>query len=84
MAGTVFGEVGVLLFVAGATFRRILRDSRSAKRCIFHTKCISKMGGVSLRSGGCKMTNLSSDHARIIVGLSSNRVKQFKDFPLKS
>ena len=34
------------LFVAGAAFREILEDSRSAKCCIFHTKCISKMGRV--------------------------------------
>ena len=40
MAGAVFGEVGVLLvlFVAGAAFREILGDSRSAKRCIFPYK----------------------------------------------
>ena len=45
MAGAVFGEVGVSLFVAGAArLREILIDSRSAKCCIFHTKCVSKMG----------------------------------------
>ena len=38
MAGAVFGEVGVSLFVAGAAFREILRDSRSAKCCIFQYK----------------------------------------------
>ena len=46
MAGAVFGEVGVSLFVAGAAFREILGDSRSAKCCIFHTKCVSKVGRV--------------------------------------
>ena len=35
MAGAVFGEGGVSLFVAGAAFREILIDSRSAKCCIF-------------------------------------------------
>ena len=36
MAGAVFGEVGVLLFLAGAARGEILIDSRSAKCCIFH------------------------------------------------
>ena len=34
VAGAVFGEVGVWLFVAGKAFRAILGDSRSAKCCI--------------------------------------------------
>ena len=38
MAGAVFGEGGESLFVAGAAFREILEDSRSAKRCIFPYK----------------------------------------------
>ena len=38
MAGAVFGEVGVSLFVAGAAFGDILGDSRSAKCCIFPYK----------------------------------------------
>ena len=38
MAGAVFGEVGVLLFVAGAALAEILIDSRSAKCCIFPYK----------------------------------------------
>ena len=46
MAGAIFGEVAVSLFMAGAAFRENLRDSRSARCCIFHTKCVSKMGGV--------------------------------------
>ena len=44
-----------------------------------------------LRGGGCEMTISCSDHARIMVGLSSNRLsiggsmrKQFTEFPLKS
>ena len=35
MAGAVFGEVGGLLFVAGAALGEILIDSRNAKGCIF-------------------------------------------------
>ena len=40
MAGAVFGEVGVSLFVAGAAFGDILGDSRNAKFkcCIFPYK----------------------------------------------
>ena len=46
VAGAVFGEVGVWLFVAGAACRDILKDSWSAKRCIFQYKIVSKMGQV--------------------------------------
>ena len=46
MAGAVFGEVGVSLFVAGAEFGEILGDSRSEKSCIFQYKIVSKMGQV--------------------------------------
>ena len=38
MAGAVFGEVGVSLFVAGAALGEVLIDSRSAKCCIFPYK----------------------------------------------
>ena len=47
MAGAVFGEVGLSLFVAGAAFGDILVDSRSAKCCIFQYKIVSKIGRVS-------------------------------------
>ena len=46
MAGAVFGEVRVGLFVAGAALRDILGDSRSAKCCILQYKIVSKMGRV--------------------------------------
>ena len=35
MAGAVFGQVEVSLFVAGTVFGEIWNDSRSAKCCIF-------------------------------------------------
>ena len=35
MAGAAFGEVHVLLFVAGAAFGEIWNDSRSGKCCDF-------------------------------------------------
>ena len=46
MAGAVFGEVRVGLFVAGAALRDILGDSRDAKCCILQYKIVSKMGRV--------------------------------------
>ena len=46
MAGAVFGEVGVSLFVAGAAFRSILGGNRGAKCCIFQYKIVSKIGRV--------------------------------------
>ena len=41
MAGAVFGEVQVSLFVAGAAFGEIWNDSRSAKCCIFQYKMLA-------------------------------------------
>ena len=38
MAGAIFGGLGLLFFVAGAAFREILGDSRSAKHFIFPYK----------------------------------------------
>ena len=35
VAGAVFGDVELSLFVAGAVFGEIWNDSPSAKRCIF-------------------------------------------------
>ena len=46
VAGAVFAEVGVSLFVAGAAFGDILGDSRSAKCCIFQYKIVSEIGRV--------------------------------------
>ena len=69
VAGAVFGEVGVRLFVAGAAFRAILGDSRSAKCCIFPYK-------MRLQAGTMKVSEAAGArwrfHGRIIVGLSSD------------
>ena len=90
-AGSVSGEVGVSLFVAGAEFREILGDSRSAKPCIFLTKCVSKMGRVrspKRRRDDDFMLGSCSDHARIILGSCSNCLSiggsTLQEFPLKS
>ena len=66
MAGAVFGEVQVSLFVAGAVFGEIWNDSRSAKCCIFQYKML--VVGVKGNLGceaGCGLTVSWSDHARI-------------------
>ena len=70
VAGAVFGEVGVWLFVAGAAFRAILGDSRSAKCCIFQYKIVSKIGRV--RSPKRRVRDIF--YLRIMLGLSSNRL----------
>ena len=73
MAGAVFGEVEVSLFVAGAVFGEIWNDSRSAKCCIFQYNMLvvgeSNLG----REAGCGLTVSWSDHARIMVGSWSDR-----------
>ena len=74
MAGAVFGEVGVSLFVAGAAFRDILGDSRSAKCCIFQYKIVSKIAGGRSPKRRVRdddfILGLSSDHARIVFLLA--------------
>ena len=74
MAGAVFGEVRVSLFVAGAVFGEIWNDSRSAKCCIFQYKML--VVGVKGNLGceaGCGLTVSWSDHSRIMVGSCSDR-----------
>ena len=78
VAGAVFGEVGGWLFVTGAALRDILGDSRDAKCCILQYKIVSKMGRVRSRKRRVRDDDfafgLSSDYARIILELSSNRL----------
>ena len=73
MAGAVFGEVEVSLFVAGAVFGEIWNDSRSAKCCIFQYKM--PVVGVKSNLGceaGCGVTvSLFSDHSRNGLGMVS-------------
>ena len=74
MAGAVFGEVEVSLFVAGAAFGEIWNDSRSAKCCIFQYKML--VVGVKSNLGceaGCGVTVSLSDHSRILLGSCSDR-----------
>ena len=78
VAGAVFGEVGVWVFVAGAAFGDILGDSRSAKCCIFQYKIVSKIGRVRSPKRRVRdddfIVGLCSDYVRIMFGLSSNRL----------
>ena len=75
VAGAVFAEVGVSLFVAGAAFGDILGDSRSAKCCIFQYKIVSEIGRVRFPKRRVRdddfILGLCSDYVRIIIGLSS-------------
>ena len=74
--------------MAGAAFREILGDSRSAKCFFSHTKCVSKMGRVRSPKRRVRdddfMVGLCSDYPRIMVESSLYWRKQFRDFPLKS
>ena len=64
--------------MAGAAFGDILGDSRSAKCCIFQYKIVSEIGRVRSPKRRVRdddfMLGSCSDHARIMVGLSSNRL----------
>ena len=74
MAGAVFGDVELSLFVAGAVFGEIWNDSRSAKCCIFQYKML--VVGVKSNLGceaGCGVTVSWSDPARIILGSFADR-----------
>ena len=65
MAGAIFGEIGVLLFVAGAAFREILEDSRSAKCCSFPYK-------LRLQDATSKVSEARVQNNDFIFGLCSN------------
>ena len=76
MAGAVFGDVELALFVAGAVFGEIWNDSRSAKCCNFLYKML--VVGVKSNLGceaGCGLTVSWSDHARIILGSFSDHAR---------
>ena len=74
MAGAVFGEVAMSLFVGGAVFGEVWKDSRSAKHCILQYKMrsVSAKGNLGC-AAGCGLTGSWSDHGRIILGSCSNR-----------
>ena len=71
-----------------AAFGDILGDSRSAKRCIFEYKIVSKMGRVRSPKRRVRdddfILGLCSDYVRNVVESSFYWRKQFTEFPLKS
>ena len=74
VAGAVFGEVEVSLFVVGAVFGEIWNDSRSAKCCNFQYKKVVVVVKSNLGcEAGCGVTVSCSDHSRIILGSCSER-----------
>ena len=74
MAGAVFGEVEVSLFVVGAVFGEIWNDSRRAKCCIFQKKMLVASAKSNLAcEAGCGVTVSFSDHSRILLGSFSDR-----------
>ena len=88
VAGAVFGEVGVSLFVAGAAFGDILGDSRSTKCCIFQYKIVSEIGRVRSPKRRVRdddfILGLSSDYPRNVVESSFYWRKQFRECPMQS
>ena len=69
MAGAVFGDLAVSLFVAGAVLGEIWVDSRIVKCCNFQYKMRCRGGKVSSANGRAQFCNFMvgswSDHARI-------------------
>ena len=94
VAGAVFGEVRVGLFVAGAALRDILGDSRDAKCCILQYKIVSKMGRVRSRKRRVRDDDFIVGCGRIVVGCGRmwsdyRRIvfllaEAFRELPLKS
>ena len=84
VAGAVFGEGGVWLYVAGAALRDILGDSRSAKCCIFQYKIVAKIARGRSPKRRVRDDNFIVGYVRIILESSFYWRKQFRDFALKS
>ena len=67
MAGAVFGDLAVSLFVAGAVFGEIWVDSRSARCCNFQYKMRCRGGKSKLCERTGSGLQSCSDHVRIMV-----------------
>ena len=73
MAGALFGEIQVPLFVVGAAFGEIWNHSPSAKCCIFQCKMLVGSAKSNLAcEAGCGLMVSCSDHSRIMVGSFSD------------
>ena len=85
VAGAVFGEVRVGLFVTAAALRDILGDIAGTRNAVFYiTKSFPRSDREGPRSGGCEMTISCSDYLRILLESSFYWRKHFREFPLKS
>ena len=74
MAGAVFGEVQLSLFMAGAILGEIWNDSGSAKGFIFPYKMLAASAKSNLGcTAGCGLTGSWSDHSRIMLASCSDR-----------
>ena len=68
MAGAVFGDVGVSLFVAAAASGEILGDRRRARRCVFPYKIHLDGEILNLRERAvCGLWFSCSDHVRFML-----------------
>ena len=76
MAGAVFGEVQLSLFVAGAASGEIWNDSRSRKCCIFPYAMfvVSAKSKLGCEAGFGLMVSCS-DHSRSMVGSFSDHAR---------
>ena len=74
MAGAIFGEVRVGLFVTGAPLRDILGDSWDAKCCILQYKIVSKLGRVRSLKRRVRDDDFNLGLSSDIFGLWSNRL----------
>ena len=68
MASTVFGDLRMPLFVAGAVFGEIRLDSQSANKLQYKMRLRSAKRNLGERAG-----SVEHFHARIMVGSFSNR-----------
>ena len=76
VAGAVLGEGQVSLFVAGAALGEGLNVRLGAKRCILQKKMLLVSSKSNLTcEAGCGLSVSCSDHARIILGSFSDRLR---------
>ena len=68
MAGALFREVAVLLFVARSLFVDVVVKLKkiAGAKCWIFAKCTPFLGRVSSATGGCEITRSRSDYPRII------------------
>ena len=83
VAGAIFGEVGVWLFVAGAAVRDILGDSLSAKCCIFQNKIVAKIAWGRSPKRRVRDDDFILGYVRIILESSFYWGKHFRHFHLR-